>query len=116
MNADQSGTLLNFIEDTASGFDYFNFPLRKAAAQLKSDIDSMHQPITPGALVDAGWVRDEAWMPGWYSISLADDQTLDICIDGRLRFVINDPGDAFWFAVSNMYDLAELVRLLGGKA
>lgn len=123
MNAEQSDILLNFIEDAASGFDYFNFPLRKSAAQLKAEMEAMRTPITAEALTAAGWMS-KTHIGNTVYFREGPELDYDILVwvndDGTLESVRlwSDEADGAHElpAVQTMYDLGELVRLLGGAA
>jgi len=87
--------------DPSAGFD--------ARAAASSDLAAMRQPITAEALTAAGWVEQSTgmyrrgpvfveWMPNMPPIVVV---------------VMSDQSEIVPWP-TNMYDLAELVRLLGG--
>lgn len=114
MTPEQKQTLLDFIEDTAYGVDFFNIEARKAAAAMKADLAAMCQKITAEALLADGWWRNPEWNDGWYSYSIDGAVIIDIRIIEPLRVGFFDSGDYAGFRGESMYDVRELVRLLGG--
>lgn len=110
MTPEQKQKLLDFIEINASGFDYFDFELRKAAAAMLADIEAEITPITAEALLAHGW---EDYGGGHY-------------FNDKLMHTISEgPSGLWWLTVDldhvrlnglkTMYDVRELVRLLGAK-
>lgn len=91
-----------------------------AKAQAVADLAAMRQPITAEALKAAGWhciyaSRDDYWE----LLREAGDEVLTVAelrlfhtaaIDLRVR------GNWVQTHATTMYDLGELVRLIGGKA
>lgn len=88
----------------------------EAMNAARAELSAMRQPITAEALLADGW--DERWkwflLDGRFRMCWSDD-------DNRWEFEIGRVSDsgAFMHGViiaspSNMHDLRELVRLLGG--
>lgn len=77
---------------------------------IDADLAAMRQPITAEALVAAGWGHDECWfdLPGSVvAVQQRDETTFDVyVIDGDISKQAE--------GANTMYDLRELVRLLGG--
>jgi hypothetical protein len=77
---------------------------------MYADLAAMRQPITAEALVAAGWGHDECWfdLPGSVvAVQQRDETTFDVyVIDGDISKQAE--------GANTMYDLRELVRLLGG--
>lgn len=84
-----------------------------AVHAIENAFIAMRQPITAEALTAEGWSK-VGWIftlggDGWFSMRYDID-------DKRWEFAIGRPGRAIIASPTNMYDLGELVRLLGGHA
>lgn len=96
--------------DPSAGYD--------ARAAAASDLAAMRQPITAEALLADGWEGDKDYKPVsgecvyWLNRPYRTCQVMMIVAGGATAVYV---GTRWMQGVSTMYDLRELVRLLGGE-
>lgn len=107
------------IETIIAVHNFSDVPRKKyrdAIDALRVDLYRMRQPITAEALREDGWAERWKWflLDGRFRMFWSDD-------DNRWEFEVGRVSDSGTFmhgviiaSPSNMHDLRELVRLLGG--
>ncbi len=116
MTPERFGHLVTYFCDnvvTVDG-DY----LRAVEEEAKADLVAMRQPITADALTAAGWKKRSPNTDYWWSkdmVSITNDKGTGG--SGRWTFYLYESRTGVTRChPENMYDLTELVRLLGGSA
>lgn len=122
MTPEQIETALDFVKRTMSGFDYFDTVSMKAFAALEADGEAMQTPITADALVADGWNCVYLSTREYWELLKENAQgTVDSVLSVKLPD--SESGHLYVYFFGNfvetyaktMYDLRELVRLLGGQ-
>lgn len=107
MNVEHTKQLLDGVISAGGSDELIN--------ALRSELDAKLMPITAEALLADGWWRNPEWNDGWYSYSIDGAVIIDIRIIEPLRVGFFDSGDYAGFSGESMYDVRELVRILGGS-
>lgn len=118
----KTSELNDLLVEAMNGFNSTRLPNAKAEdyPAIKAgmeDLQAMSQPITPAALVAAGWEQasgdDMVYLlrVGWLTIevefNIAGEATVTIDLpDAKLGILFR--------GISTMHDIGELARLLGG--
>jgi len=108
---------LETLADAVEALDVAYPSDKAAAAAAIADMNAMRTPITAEALVQAGnWTHESTGLYRHDKVNAGDEVIsvrlfVDFCDDGHPKVYI---GDLTAQNVTNMHDLAELVRLLGG--
>lgn len=112
MNAEQLQRVIGYAEVGLAEISIDPVTSDPDFVAANADLAAMRQPITAHSLLASGWL-----LKGWrwwhnggdrFSLYLSPD-------DSRWEFSIGRIGMTTIATTSNMYDLDELVRLLGGE-